>query len=429
MRRVSRSALASVVLAAIAAVAAPAPAGADPVALSGASVNAPFDGNMRYTGLFGFANTVTVTAFADLDLVEVDDVHALSIGGDCWYPNPADTTRAQCTAMFDLTIEPGEGDDSVVIAGDTQNWRLDLGAGNDIADVTGANPNLGNLVQLIGGTGDDLVYTRSTHLDFDGQAGTDTISYARAHNPLAKCVTSADGVIVDLAAGVGGLAGGDSYAGVENVVGSCMQDTITGDGGANRLEGGDGDDVLNGAGGTDTLIGGAGTDEHHGGAGVDTVSYAGHGQAVTADLDGVADDGAAGENDLIAADVENLSGSIHADILTGNGGANRLVGDACPGPVPVLCIGGADVLTGGGGADELLGGHGDDTLDGGLGADALDGGSGADTLSGGWGNDDLDGGSGNDTLNGDQGFDTLDGGSGTDACDTGPGGGAAANCE
>src|SRR4030095_15189171 len=130
------------------------------------SVNAPFDGNMSYTGLFGFANNVVVTKVDDT--VEIDDVHPVSINGDCSYPDPADHTRAQCTAFFDLTIEPGQGDDSVTIVGDTQNWRLDLGEGNDTADLTDANPQFGNLVQLNGGSGDDLVFNGSTPLLFDG---------------------------------------------------------------------------------------------------------------------------------------------------------------------------------------------------------------------------------------------------------------------
>ncbi|WP_238010030.1 hypothetical protein KZZ52_34530 [Dactylosporangium sp. AC04546] len=387
---------------------APAAAGADPAQLAGATVEAPFDGNMQYIGRFGFANNVVVTAFDD-DTVEVDDVHPLAISGDCWYPDAADHTRARCAAHFDLTIAPGEGDDVVTIAGDTQNWRLDLGPGADRADVTGANPESGSLVQLNGGTGDDVVLTRSTPLEFDGQGGTDTVSYATSPAPFAKCDTAAEGVTVDLGAGVGGPSGDDAYESVENAVGSCMRDTLTGDGGANRLEGGAGDDVLDGAGGNDTVIGGAGSDELHGGAGTDTASYAGHTQAVTADLDGVADDGAPGENDLVATDVENLSGGTGADTLTGDSGANRLTGDTCLGVV--LCAGQGDVLNGGAGADVLLGGFGDDTL------------------SGGPGNDTLTAGPGDDTLNGDGGFDDLDGGSGTDSCSAGLGGGTTTNCE
>jgi Ca2+-binding RTX toxin-like protein len=384
-------------------------AGADPVALAGASVNAPFDGNMTYAGQFGFANTVVVTKVEDT--VEVDDVHPISISGDCLYPNPADQTRVRCTAFFDLTVNPGEGDDSVTIVGDTQNWRVNLGAGNDTANVTGANPESGNLVQVVGGAGDDIVLTGSTPLQLDGEAGFDTVGYALANDSGLKCDATDDGVTVDLGAGVGGLSGDDTYEAVENAIGTCMRDTLTGDGAPNRLEGGGGDDTLAGGGGNDTLVGGTGTDGLNGGAGTDTVSYVAHTQGVVADLDGVADDGAPGENDLIAADVENLTGGRFADTLTGDGGANTLTGDSCPGPGVVLCLGQADVLTGGGGADVLWGGFGNDTISGGFGND---------TLNGGFGDDSLDGGLGNDS---------LDGGPDTDSCDVGFGGGVAVNCE
>jgi Ca2+-binding RTX toxin-like protein len=407
MRRIGG--LAAICAALILSVAVTTPAaGADPVELAGASVDAPFDGNMTFTGLLGFANTVVVTKVDDT--VDIDDVHPISINGDCVYPNPADHTRAQCTAFFDLTLNPGAGDDAVTIVGDTQNWRMDLGPGNDTADVTGANPETGNLVQVVGDTGDDLVLTGSSPLDYDGQAGSDTVSYAALGSGL-KCDATATGVTVDLGAGVGGLAGEDTLDAVENVVGTCMQDSITGNGSANRLEGGGGDDTLSGGNGNDTLVGGAGTDEINGGSGVDTASYVGHSEGVVADLDGTADDGAPGENDLIAADVENLTGGRFADALTGNGGANTLIGDSCPGPGPVLCLGEADVLTGAGGADVLWGGFGDDTLNGGLGNDTLNGGFGDDSLDGGFGND------------------SLDGGPDTDSCDVGFGGGVAVNCE
>jgi Ca2+-binding RTX toxin-like protein len=66
--------------------------------------------------------------------------------------------------------------------------------------------------------------------------------------------------------------------------------------------------------------------------GGDTVSYgprvftASGSAGISADLDGVADDGAAGEGDQIDADVESLVGSIRDDTITGSTGANRLEG-------------------------------------------------------------------------------------------------------
>ncbi len=180
-------------------------------------------------------------------------------------------------------------------------------------------------------------------------------------------------------AGADRLVGG---AGNDVLCGLGGNDTLLGGGGADTLLGGGGRDTLSGGGGGDSLVGGTGADLLQGGTGTDTVSYADHSTPVTADLDGLADDGSAGERDQIQT-VENLSGGSGSDTLTGSGGSNALVGG-----------GGADDLTGGGGGDSLVGSGGDDELSGGTGADTLSGGPLDDLLVGGEGVDQLDGGSG-----------------------------------
>ena len=129
---------------------------------------------------------------------------------------------------------------------------------------------------------------------------------------------------------------------VQNVIGGNGSDSLTGSTGNNQLNGGNGGDTLDGGTGTDTLIGGAGAD---------TVSYALRSLPVTVDLDGIADDGEAGENDSIAADIEDIIGGLGADILTGDLVANTLTGGA-----------GDDTIEGGEGSDVLLGGAGADIL-------------------------------------------------------------------
>eukprot|EP01030_Chromulinospumella_sphaerica_P034817 gene34817-biopygen24672 len=92
--------------------------------------------------------------------------------------------------------------------------------------------------------------------------------------------------------------------------------------------------------------------------------------------------------------IENLSGSIANDVLTGDAGANTLAGRD-----------GHDFLSGGDGDDLLLG-------DGQFAIDfALVGGSGpiTQTNDGGYAGDDI--------LNGGNGFNTLDGGAGVDTVD------------
>ena len=96
---------------------------------------------------------------------------------------------------------------------------------------------------------------------------------------------------------------------IEGVIGSNLDDTLTGDAGNNVLGGLDGDDLLNGGAGDDILVGGDGND---------TASYADAASAVTVSLAIAAaqNTGGAGTDTLIA--IENLTGSNFNDTLTGN---------------------------------------------------------------------------------------------------------------
>jgi hypothetical protein len=174
-----------------------------------------------------------------------------------------------------------------------------------------------------------------------------------------KLGDQADGVLapdvrVPMTINAGG--GDDSVTGgqaADEINGEEGQDTLVGDGvwgGANshdEIDGGAGDDTLRGdvyARGHDVLRGGAGTD---------TAWYGDRpaSEPVSLSLDGAADDGAAGEGDDIAGDVEKVVGGWGDDTLTGDDAANILDGGE-----------GRDTLTGGGGLDVLLGGPGDDDL-------------------------------------------------------------------
>jgi serralysin len=165
---------------------------------------------------------------------------------------------------------------------------------------------------------------------------------------------------------------------IEDYTAGSGNDTVTGNGVANRLIGNGGHDVLSGAGGNDTLEGGAGNDRFYGGAGTDSL-VGGTGNDIyylTDAADLVIEDAGAG-TDLVqtglthalAANVENLTltGSAVAN-GTGNGLANLMVGNEA-----------ANNLSGGAGNDTLNGGGGNDTLNGGANVDRLVGGAGNDT--------------------------------------------------
>lgn len=317
---------------------------------------------------------------------------------------------------------------------------------------------------LTGGIGNDLLEGLGGADSFAGGVDTDTVSYAHSAAGVISSLTTV------FAAGPAVLqtndASGDTYTGIENLIGTDFADTLIADGGSNSINGGLGDDVLEGMGSADMLDGGAGND---------TASYAhstGYVRAsLTSGLPGFSAQGdAAGD---IYTSIENLTGSGANDTLVGDGGANTLAGGA--GDDVLEGLAGADVLDGGSGnntasyehaADQgggigvtaslvvaasntgdalgdsysniqnLVGSAFDDTLTGDAGANIIDGGIGNDIITSGLGADTLYGGDGNDILSdglegaaklyggadddtiimtsNDNLLDLIDGGSGTD---------------
>jgi Ca2+-binding RTX toxin-like protein len=132
------------------------------------------------------------------------------------------------------------------------------------------------------------------------------------------------------------------------------------------LNGTAGADQIFGLGGTDVIKGGGGADAIDGGGGADTVIYGDSTVGVQVNLQlGSGRFGTAQGDSYV--NVENVTGSAHDDLLTGNGGVNDLQGGA-----------GDDTVNGGAGNDRLFGSIGHDTLNGGLGADRMEGGTGDD---------------------------------------------------
>jgi Ca2+-binding RTX toxin-like protein len=222
--------------------------------------------------------------------------------------------------------------------------------------------------------------------------------------------------------------------------------------GPNSLDGGPGEDTLRaGDGFRDHLIGGAGADVLSGesrvfgfGGGLAIADYSERTEPVTADVDGVADDGEVGEGDNLVG-IDTIIGGSGADTLTGGvvigrGGNDTLLandtlggggdpdrgGLARGGPGDdVLSSDGLGVVLGGGsgndrltagasGFNELFAGGGNDLLIGAATNDDLSGGGGNDTLRGRGGSDYMTGEEGDDLLVGGRGRDSLGGGRGRD---------------
>jgi Ca2+-binding RTX toxin-like protein len=147
-------------------------------------------------------------------------------------------------------------------------------------------------------------------------------------------------------------------------------------------DGGEGNDEITSTGttGTSVLIGGPGADRlEAAGTAVVTVSYADHTEGVTVRLNGLADDGAPGEGDIVLGPVTGMTGGSGDDHLEAGPTASGLFG----GGGDDMLVGGPehDGLYGDDGDDQLLAGDGDDYLTGAAGADVLSGGPGLDEAS------------------------------------------------
>ncbi|MDO8777747.1 MAG: Ig-like domain-containing protein, partial [Burkholderiaceae bacterium] len=272
-----------------------------------------------------------------------------------------------------------------VTLGGTASGTAQDGFGNtdtliNIEDVRGSDYNdtltgsdSGGFESFEGRAGNDTI---------DGLGGTDRVSYQ----------TSPAGVTVNLLSGTAsdGWGGSDVLRNIENIRGSDLGDSLTGDvkdndlegrAGNDSLAGGDGQDSLSGGGGNDNLDGGSGNDQLRGDAGNDTLlggdgnDYMNGGSGDDSLVGGIGSDTAdyfysdtsgpvnanlatgvvtgGGGNDALSG-IENVNGSDFDDVLVGDAQNNTLEGR-----------GGNDSLSGGAGSDFMRGGLGNDTLDGG----------------------------------------------------------------
>ncbi|MBV5340237.1 MAG: hypothetical protein J0665_11885 [Deltaproteobacteria bacterium] len=222
--------------------------------------------------------------------------------------------------------------------------------GSDYADTLIGKAGINTLT---GGAGDDSLQGMAGADRLIGGTGDhDVASYSRAGLAASGVDTVAGGVAASLTTlftsgllvTTSGDAAGDTYSGIEDMLGSDYADTLIGDAYANRLAGGTGDDKLEGMGGADTLIGGTGTDLNN------TASYAHAGpvegsDGVTVSLAHTNINTGEAKDDSYQ-NIRNLEGSAFDDHLQGDEFVNTLTGMA-----------GDDVLEGLGGVDAF--GHGD----------------------------------------------------------------------
>ena len=343
----------------------------------------------------------------------LDDVVPITVEGtathDCHHDNPADKTIVRCepdnlvgNRFHRIEVSLFNGDNKLVHLGSLPLTATGIGAvanhfrggdgpdnlfGGDGRDVLlGGNGNdtltgLGGDDGLSGGPGgdtlrgaggrDELIPNGGFDL-LEGGEGRDVAKYNERTQPVTvtldglandgelgeldnvksdvEDVTGGNGgdVILDSVGAANTLTGGN---GNDVIQGGAGADTVSGGNGFDALDGGADADALSGDADGDSLVGGTGADVMSGGTGTDMVSYRLATQRVTVDLDGISDDGVAGEGDNVKPDIEDIKGGAASDVLTGDADANVISGRD-----------GNDVIEGGLGADVLVGDNDNDTL-------------------------------------------------------------------
>lgn len=271
------------------------------------------------------------------------------------------TASAGVTADM-LSTSGTQGD----AAGDTFTQVENL-AGSLFGDILSGD-NSGNTI--LGLAGNDYLFGRAGNdglegglgADFlDGGDGVDTAGYGNAASGVTAFLL---GPNLNT-----GEAAGDTYASIENLIGSNFNDVLGGSDVQNTIFGGGGADAIYGGGGDDLLEGGVGGDFLDGQAGYDYASYTQAGAGVTVFLGGAFLNAGEAAGDSYTS-IEGVLGSAYADLIGGDNTSNTIQG-----------YDGNDWILGIGGDDLLVGGNGNDLLEGGIGHDILDGGSGDDVAS------------------------------------------------
>ncbi len=377
----------------------------------------------EYIGGFGL-DTAMFAPRTGVQSISLDDVANDGFAGE------NDNVRSDVEEVYS-----GDGNDT--LTGSDTSDSLNGGPGSDTIDGRGGSDSLDSGFacadndHLVGGAGNDtLRFSRGALVE--GGADDDTLVQVAINCPPATSDVSG-GPGTDTA-DFSSLTRSDVQVSLDDAANDGPDDVhnfrsdienLTAGNGGMVLIGSDGPNVIRGGNGDDILDGGAGTDTLRGGDGFDLADYSDHTAALILTLDGLANDGAPGEIDLIDTDIEDLAGGDGDDTLVGDDGDNILDGGR-----------GADTIRGGGGTDtvdyssrlddlvaDLDGATGDDGEPGEGDTLATDlegvaGGDGDDILIGNDGNGFLVGNDGDDRITDRGGADIIDAGAGADEVDS-----------
>ncbi len=334
--------------------------------------------DVRNIGISDF-NTILLLTSDDVDGNAVINTSYKLYDGDNYYRLKINGISKSQLKASDFNLKSAVVNDT--ITGSNYNDDLFGGLGNDSLQGERGNDRLFGEQgddKLSGGAGSDTLYggagndtysfLANTALETDTiiettTGGTDTINFSgttvavnlnlglttlQTVNSNLKLILSANNVIENATGGTGN----------DRLTGNILNNTLIGGNGNDQLQGLVGNDIYsflaNSALGTDTI-----TETTTGGT--DIIDFSGTTVAVNVNL-GLTTLQTVNSNLklIISANnvIENATGGIGNDSLTGNTLNNTLIGG-----------GGNDTLQGGNGDDQLLGGLGNDILTGGTGKD------------------------------------------------------------
>ncbi|EPX83475.1 Alkaline phosphatase [Salipiger mucosus DSM 16094] len=169
----------------------------------------------------------------------------------------------------------GAGGDDTLLGGTGNDWILGFAGHDLLRGEDGRDTLIGDAGndQLFGGAGNDRLVPHGAGADvLNGGTGVDEVNYIRADGrvivDLERDVTDEDFVRFFTQ----GAGSGDTFFGIENVMGGNFADNLRGDAADNHLQGSGVSDRLYGRGGDDTLDGGTGADALYGNLGVDIMT-------------------------------------------------------------------------------------------------------------------------------------------------------------
>jgi Ca2+-binding RTX toxin-like protein len=308
------------------------------------------------------------------------------------------------------TISSGDGDDSVTIATtqNTNNYTINLGAGNDSLQLNG---NGGELARVSSSSGNDQININNIRSQITLSSGDNTVN-------LNNSQLSGESNVINTGAGNDMIAVKSNGSNTINVGNGTNQITLSGNS-SNTVTSGSGNDVIKSYAGSLTLNSGAGDDvleitsneaqdklTLNLGDGNDTVKITATGAATT-----IANNYGDDSYDLTGTQVKlsdtlgNMTLALNNQQLTND--MNTITTGTGNDNISISSNGSNTINAGNGNNQIILSGNSKDNITSGSGDDVILAGAGDDIINAGAGNDIIVGGTGNDVLNGSSGNDSY----------------------